>query len=78
MRMADKTNRCHDNVPGPWYVDNSCIICGLCAEYAPDIFRISGDQDHTCVFHQPATPEELKLAEEVRGYCPIDAIGNDG
>jgi ferredoxin len=76
--MSDKTNRCDDNVPGPWYVDNSCIICGLCAEYAPDVFRVSADFDHNYVFHQPVTPEELKSAEDAHDHCPVDAIGNDG
>jgi ferredoxin len=76
--MADKTNRYQDNVAGRWYVDNACIICGLCGEYAPDVFRISADLDHNIVFHQPVTPEELKSAEEARQDCPVDAIGNDG
>ena len=76
--MADKANRYHDNVPGPWYVDHSCIICGLCGEYAPDVFRVSADLDHNYVFHQPATADELAAAEEMRQTCPVDAIGNDG
>jgi hypothetical protein len=30
------------------------------------------------VKRQPATPHDLELAEEVRGLCPNQAIGNDG
>ena len=76
--MAEKSNRFDDNAPGKWYVDRNCIICGLCSEYAPDVFRVSTDLDHNIVFHQPVTPEELKSAENVRIDCPVDAIGNDG
>ena len=76
--MADKNNRFSDNPLGPWYVDRSCIICGLCSEYAPSVFRISDDHDHNYVFHQPASPEDLASAEECRQACPVDAIGNDG
>jgi ferredoxin len=76
--MADKTNRFEDNIPGPWYVDRNCIICMMCSEYAPAVFRTSDDRDHNYVFHQPSTPEELAAAEEMRQSCPVDAIGNDG
>ena len=76
--MAEKTQRHADNVPGSWYVDQTCIICGLCSEYAPSVFRISEEGDHNYVYHQPATSEEVAEAERARESCPIDAIGNDG
>jgi ferredoxin len=76
--MADKTGRHEDNVPGGWYVDQACISCGLCGEYASEVFRMSERADHYLVFHQPVTIEELESAEEARDHCPVDAIGNDG
>ena len=76
--MADKQNRYSDNVPGAWYVDTNCIICGMCSEGAPSVFKPTDDYDHNYVYHQPVTPEELAQAEEVRNACPADAIGNDG
>ena len=76
--MADKRNRYEENVPGKWYVDRNCVICGACSEYAPAVFRTSSDHDHNYVFHQPATADELAAAEEMRQGCPVDAIGNDG
>jgi ferredoxin len=76
--MADKNNRTPENATGTWYVDMSCIICGLCSEYAPSVFKPNDDHDHNYVFHQPGTPEELEAAEQVRQDCPVDAIGKDG
>ena len=32
--MANKTERLTENVPGPWYVDSTCIDCDLCRELA--------------------------------------------
>ena len=30
--MADKNNKLPENVPGPWYVDNTCTPCRTCME----------------------------------------------
>lgn len=76
--MADPNDRFPDNVPGSWYVDTNCIICGLCEEVAPAVFRVAPDGDHNVVHYQPETPEELAAAEEARKSCPVEAIGNDG
>jgi ferredoxin len=35
-------------------------------------------QQYSYVFRQPATPEELALAEEALLNCPSDSIGHDG
>ncbi|MGV3771934.1 MAG: ferredoxin [Verrucomicrobiales bacterium] len=76
--MADKTQRNRENVQGVWYTDSNCIICGLCSEYAPSIFKPNDDFEHNYVFKQPETPEEEALALECKESCPTDAIGNDG
>ncbi len=76
--MSDPINRYSDNVPGPYYVDDQCIICGLCDELAPSIFKISQDGDHNVVHRQPQTESEVALAEEVLSSCPVEAICNDG
>lgn len=77
-RMADPKSKYADNVPGKWYVDASCIICGLCSEYAPQTFIASEDGDHNRVFQQPVTEEQIKMALDAKESCPTDAIGNDG
>jgi len=33
--MADKTARFKENVPGSYYVDDSCIACDACCVEAP-------------------------------------------
>ena len=75
--MADKQSRHSDNAPGAWYVDSNCIICGLCSEYAPNVFRPSEDGDHNYVFHQPENEAEREEANRAREACPTDAIGDD-
>jgi ferredoxin len=76
--MADNKDRLAQNVPGRWYVDSNCIDCDLCRETAPTVFRRDDDGGYSIVFHQPETEEELRLAEEARNGCPVEAIGNDG
>ncbi len=76
--MADINLRNPDNVPGPWFTDEDCIICGLCSEIAPENFRVSDDGTHNIVFKQPDSPAEIALAEEAMDACPVEAIGNDG
>lgn len=76
--MANLNDRLPDNVPGAWYVDSSCIICGLCEARAPSVFRASNDGTHDYVYHQPATEEELRSALDAKENCPTDSIGTDG
>jgi ferredoxin len=76
--MANSNERHPENVPGAWYVDTNCIICGLCSEYASASFRVSTDGNQNIVYHQPSTQAEIKAAMEVKESCPTDAIGNDG
>lgn len=76
--MANPNERHSENAPGAWYVDSSCIICGLCGEYAPSNFRTAADASQNIVYRQPSTPAELAAAQEVKEGCPTDSIGNDG
>jgi ferredoxin len=76
--MANSNDRHTENVPGLWYIDTSCIICGLCGEYTPAVFKASSDGSQNIVHHQPATAEELLAAKESMDDCPTDSIGNDG
>lgn len=76
--MADPNDKFSENVPGPWYVDNTCISCGQCDDTAPSIFKRSDAYDQNFVFHQPDSDSEMELAVEARDRCPVEAIGNDG
>jgi ferredoxin len=76
--MAEKTNKLPQNVPGPYYVDDSCIDCDLCRTTALDFFRRDDEIGFSVVYRQPVTPDEKALAEEARQGCPTESIGNDG
>jgi ferredoxin len=76
--MAIPSDRLPQNVPGPFYVDSTCIDCDLCRETAPTIFARHDESGFSFVQRQPLTPEEVTAAEEARQGCPVEAIGNDG
>lgn len=76
--MADRNLKNPENVPGKFYVDSTCIDCGLCPDTAPTVFRRFDEGGYSIAYHQPATPEELALAQEAFEGCPTDSIGNDG
>ena len=76
--MAKFEDRVPQNVPGKFYVDWSCIYCGLCDEIAPKVFREFKDRGWAYVFHQPETPEESARVKEAVEGCPTESIGTDG
>jgi ferredoxin len=76
--MADKNLKTPENVPGRYYVDNTCIDCGLCPDTAPHIFKRFDEGGYSVVHRQPETPQEIALADEARESCPTESIGNDG
>ena len=75
--MPNPRNAFHNNTPGPWYVDDQCICCGLCENVAPELFRMSADGSHYLVYRQPAAPQDLEDAENAMERCPATAIGSD-
>ncbi|GIK53964.1 ferredoxin [bacterium] len=76
--MADPNEKWEDNVPGKWYVDKTCIFCGLCPQLAPSNFKESDDGTHDYVYKQPETPEEEAQCEDAMAQCPVQSIGNNG
>lgn len=76
--MADKNSKVEGNVAGKYYVDETCIACGVCENEAPDNFKLSDDGSHAYVFKQPENSEETARCEDAKASCPVDAIGNDG
>lgn len=75
--MAYKTSKTIGNVPGPWYVDSSCIGCTLCAITAPDTFAMSADGSAAYVAAQPEGSDVVSQAVQALSDCPVGAIGND-
>ena len=76
--MADKNLKTPENVPGRFYVDNTCIDCGMCPSTAPQFFKRFDEGGYSVVYRQPQTTEELANANEALNGCPTDSIGNDG
>lgn len=76
--MANKNDKQPGNVPGPFYVDSSCIDCDLCRDTAPETFRRNDETGFSIAYHQPLTPEQFKAATEAMNGCPTETIGNDG
>src|SRR5258708_2442921 len=71
--MANPAKRLEENVPGDFFVDDSCIDCDACRQIAPETFRDHGDQ--SSVFHQPALDIETFKALQALVACPTGSIG---
>lgn len=76
--MPDPAARWADNAPGPVYVDDSCIICSMCTDLAPSVFRMSDAEDHDVCYRQPRSEEDWAAAREAAESCPTESIGLDG
>ncbi len=76
--MATPSDRNPGNAPGPYYVDSSCIDCDQCRAMAPELFARDADTGLGYVKRQPATQEEIDLAEEALNACATSSIGHDG
>lgn len=58
--MARRANAHPDNLPGPFFVDRTCIDCGTRYQFAPETFADGGD--HARVHAQPADAASRRLA----------------
>lgn len=76
--MADKNSKQPDNVPGKWYVDQTCVPCSVCVEEAPMLLKFSDNHAHMFFQKQPTNSEEEAAAQRALEICPTGAIGNDG
>lgn len=76
--MPNKNNRTPKNVPGKYYVDNNCIGCGQCHAITAEHFAEDADMGVMYVCKQPGTADEIKLCQEAKDVCPVEAIGDDG
>jgi ferredoxin len=76
--MADKTQKVAENVPGKWYVDETCVPCQTCLVEAPELLKYNDDETKVYFFKQPSTPDEEDAAQRALDVCPVGSIGNDG
>ena len=76
--MPNKLDRVPGSVAGRYYIDNTCLACGLCAATAPANIKFNAEVGASIVYKQPTTQEEIKLLEQAISECCVDAIGRDG
>jgi ferredoxin len=76
--MSDKSQRVPENVPGRYYVDETCIDCDLCRETAPLNFVRNDAEGYSYVFHQPDDPAQEAACQAALEECPVEAIGENG
>jgi ferredoxin len=78
--MADKNDKITENVSGKYYVDKTCVPCHTCMEVdnAAALLKYNDDQTYVFFHKQPASADEIKIAEDALAICPTGAIGNDG
>lgn len=75
--MSDPRRRHPANVPGPWFVDTTCIDCDACRQIVPAVFAES-DVGQSTVKRQPASLEDDLAAARALVACPTASIGVDG
>ncbi len=60
------------NASGDWYVDTRCINCGAAPDVAPGLIV---ERDGQSVFaRQPASREEIVMAQRARLLCPTASV----
>jgi ferredoxin len=76
--MASKEDRLPQNVPGKFYVDDTCIDCDGCRSAAPNNFTRDDRTGYSYCFKQPENATEWAECEEAVQGCPTESVGNDG
>lgn len=71
--MASRVQAVAENVPGPFFVDTTCIDCDACRQIAPATFGETGD--FSFVQLQPRDQDERRAAARALVACPTGSIG---
>ena len=73
--MAQRSQTFPGNAPGPFFVDHTCIDCGTCYTFVPEVFKAAGD--HSEVRLQPSEAALRLKASQALLACPTGSIGTD-
>ena len=71
--MASREQAVPENVPGPFFVDSTCIDCDTCRQLAPATFGETAE--FSFVQLQPRDPAERRAALRALLACPTGSIG---
>ena len=52
----------------------TCIVSGMCASVAPEIFRVADDDSEVIVLKQQVAGSEVADARNAEICCPVEAI----
>jgi len=76
--MADRTAKYPLNLPGKYYVDDTCTDCDACRYVAPNNFKRENEGAYSYVYKQPDSPKEEEQVRQAVDGCPQESIGDDG
>ena len=62
---------------GDWFIDDRCIGCGATTSIAPGLIRAASDGRQYVFVRQPASQEDVVLAQQAAEVCPTRSIGNE-
>ncbi len=71
--MANPKQALKENATGNFFVDSTCINCGVSRHYAPDVFGDTGT--HAFVKRQPQSASDELAAQQALLACPVGSIG---
>ena len=71
--MANLNRAYPENIPGTFFVDDTCIDCDLCRQIAPSVFKEKAD--HSVVYRQPDSAAETLRSAMALVACPTGSIG---
>jgi glyoxylase-like metal-dependent hydrolase (beta-lactamase superfamily II) len=74
--VANLARRVHEDAPGDFFVDTTCIDCDTCRQLATATFGEAAD--HAFVRAQPASAEARRDALRALVCCPTGSIGCTG
>ncbi len=74
--MAHPVRRRPENVPGEFYVDDTCIDCDACRALAPSVFARRSGQ--SAVVEQPVGAAARRETLQALTACPTASIGTIG
>jgi len=73
--MADFRSKRPDNVPGKFFIDDTCISCAACWQAAPQNIDTHPIETYAFITKQPETREEHEHCLTAKKLCPVGAIG---
>ncbi len=76
--MADKTQKVPENVPGKWYVDDTCTPCHTCMEEAGGTLLSTTTTRPRSISSSSRRMRGEDAADRAMNVCPTGSIGSDG